>query len=166
MNTASYVFCNRCGHRNPPVSAFCSACGTVLDLIEDRTITIAKVDPLQDAPGMADDVVVDLGDIKVGTAILVVRGGEEEGGHFVLSSHLTTIGRSADSDIVLDDITVSRHHSEITSVDGRYVVRDKGSLNGTYVNQTRIDVADLRQGDELQVGKFRLIFFENASAAS
>ena len=166
MSAASYVFCNRCGHRNPPVSTFCSACGTVLDLVEDRTITIAKVDPLMDAPGVSDDVVVDLGDIRDGTAILVVRGGEDEGDHFVLAANVTTIGRSPDSDIVLDDITVSRHHSEVTRVDGRYVVRDKGSLNGTYVNQARIDVSDLRQGDELQVGKFRLVFFENASASS
>ena len=164
MSAASYVFCNRCGHRNPPVSTFCSACGTVLDVVDDRTITIAKVDPLQDAPGVGDDVIVDLGDIKSGTAILVVRGGEDEGDHFVLSSSVTTIGRSADSDIVLDDITVSRHHSEVSRLDGGYIVRDKGSLNGTYVNQSRIDVCELRQGDELQVGKFRLVFFENAAA--
>lgn len=163
MSAASYVFCNRCGHRNPPVSTFCSACGTVLDLVDDRTITIAKVDPLQDAPGSADDVVVDLADIKSGTAILVVRGGEDEGEHFVLSSVVTSIGRSADSDIVLDDITVSRHHSEVSRHEGRYIVRDKGSLNGTYVNQARIDVCELQQGDELQVGKFRLVFFENAA---
>lgn len=162
MSSASYVFCNRCGHRNPPVSTFCSACGTVLDAADDRTVTIAKIDPLQDAPGPRDDVVVDLGDIRSGTAILVVRGGEDEGDHFTLTGTVTSIGRSADSDIVLDDITVSRHHSEVALVDGRYVVRDRGSLNGTYVNQARIDVCELGQGDELQVGKFRLVFFENA----
>jgi pSer/pThr/pTyr-binding forkhead associated (FHA) protein len=157
----SYVFCNRCGHRNPPVSAFCSACGSVLDLVEDRTITIAKVDPLQDAPGTADDVFVDLDDIAPGSPILVVRGGEEEGTYFVLSTPLTAIGRHAESDICLDDITVSRRHTEIHSDQGRYVARDAGSLNGTYLNQIRIDAAELRQGDELQVGKFRLVFLEN-----
>jgi pSer/pThr/pTyr-binding forkhead associated (FHA) protein len=157
----SYVFCNRCGHRNPPISAFCSACGSVLDLVEDRTITIAKVDPLQDAPGAADDVLVDLDDIAPGSPILVVRGGEEEGAYFVLSGPLTSIGRHAESDICLDDITVSRRHTEIYGDQGRYVARDAGSLNGTYLNQTRIDAAELRQGDELQVGKFRLVFLEN-----
>ena len=158
----AYVFCNRCGHRNPPTSGFCSACGSVLDLVDDRTITLTKVDPLQDAPGPDDDIVVDLDEIKAGTAILVVRSGEEEGDYFVLSSAVTTIGRHAESTIVLDDITVSRRHSEIHKTDGRYLVKDAGSLNGTYVNQERVDVAELRQGDELQVGKFHLVFLESA----
>ena len=158
----AYVFCNRCGHRNPPTSGFCSACGSVLDLVDDRTITLTKVDPLQDAPGPDDDIVVDLDEIAAGTAILVVRSGEEEGDYFVLSSAVTTIGRHAESTIVLDDITVSRRHSEIHTTDGRYLVKDAGSLNGTYVNQERVDVAELRQGDELQVGKFHLIFLESA----
>ena len=158
----AYVFCNRCGHRNPPTSGFCSACGSVLDLVDDRTITLTKVDPLQDAPGPDDDIVVDLDEIAAGTAILVVRSGDEEGDYFVLSSAVTTIGRHAESTIVLDDITVSRRHSEIHKTDGRYSVKDAGSLNGTYVNQERVDVAELRQGDELQVGKFHLIFLESA----
>lgn len=158
----AYVFCNRCGHRNPPTSGFCSACGSVLDLVDDRTITLTKVDPLQDAPGPDDDIVVDLEEIAAGTAILVVRSGEEEGDYFVLSSAVTTIGRHAESTIVLDDITVSRRHSEIHKTDGRYLVKDAGSLNGTYVNQERVDVAELRQGDELQVGKFHLVFLESA----
>ena len=158
----AYVFCNRCGHRNPPTSGFCSACGSVLDLVDDRTITLTKVDPLQDAPGPDDDIVVDLDEIAAGTAILVVRSGEEEGDYFVLSSAVTTIGRHAESTIVLDDITVSRRHSEIHQSDGRYLVKDAGSLNGTYVNQQRVDVVELRQGDELQVGKFHLVFLESA----
>ena len=158
----AYVFCNRCGHRNPPTSGFCSACGSVLDLVDDRTITLTKVDPLQDAPGPDDDIVVDLDEIAAGTAILVVRSGEEEGDYFVLSSAVTTIGRHAESTIVLDDITVSRRHSEIHKTDGRYLVKDAGSLNGTYVNQERVDVTELRQGDELQVGKFHLVFLESA----
>ncbi len=158
----AYVFCNRCGHRNPPTSGFCSACGSVLDLVDDRTITLTKVDPLQDAPGPDDDIVVDLDEIAAGTAILVVRSGEEEGDYFALSSAVTTIGRHAESTIVLDDITVSRRHSEIHKTDGRYLVKDAGSLNGTYVNQERVDVAELRQGDELQVGKFHLVFLESA----
>lgn len=158
----TYVFCNKCGHRNPPVSAFCSACGSVLDILEDRTITLSKVDPLQDALGTSDDVHVDLDDIAPGQAILVVRGGEDEGEYFELIGQVISIGRNEDSDITLDDITVSRRHSEIHHNAGRYIVRDAGSLNGTYVNQRRIDVAELSQGDELQVGKFRLVFLESA----
>jgi pSer/pThr/pTyr-binding forkhead associated (FHA) protein len=161
----SYVFCNKCGHRNPPGSAFCSACGSVLDLLDDRTITLAKVDPLQDAPGGTDDVSVDLGDIAPGTAILVVRGGEEEGAHFVLSQRVVSVGRADSCDISFDDITVSRHHSEIFRQDGRHLIRDLGSLNGTYVNQQRVDVVELRQGDEVQIGKFRLVYLENGEGA-
>lgn len=140
---------------------FCSACGTVLDRIEEHTVTLAKVDPLLDAPGAEDDVTVNLGDIEQGKPILVVRGGESEGEFFVLNGDHTSIGRHSDSDIILDDITVSRRHTEIRRVAGRYVARDTGSLNGTYVNQRRIDEGPLEQGDELQIGKFRLVFFES-----
>jgi len=162
----SYVFCNQCGHRNPPGSAFCSACGTVLDLVSDHTITLAKTDSLQDAPGPNDDVQVSLSNISRGTAILVLRGGEGEGLHFVLSSPLTKIGRHADSDIALDDITVSRRHCDISQETGRFIVRDVGSLNGTYVNQKRVDVTELTQGDELQIGKFHLVFLERPDERS
>lgn len=157
----SHVFCNSCGHRNPPGAAFCSACGTVLDRLDERTITLAKVDPLQDAPGAGDDIKVDLGGIERGTALLVVRGGEDEGQHFIVGGGITRIGRGVDSDIELDDITVSRQHCEITATEGGHIVSDKGSLNGTYVNQRRVDVAELRQGDEVQVGKFRLVYVES-----
>ncbi len=162
----TYVFCNRCGHRNPPTSAFCSACGAVLDLVDDRTITLSKVDPLMDGAGPQDDTTVNLDEIETGTALLVVRGGEEEGEYFVLSGEVTSLGRHADSDIALDDITVSRRHSEIHRSGSTYIVRDAGSLNGTYVNQQRIDVVELKQGDELQVGKYRLVFLESADEAS
>ena len=157
----SHVFCNSCGHRNPPGAAFCSACGSVLDRLDERTITLAKVDPLHDAPGPEDDLTVDLGAIEDGTALLVIRGGEEEGRHFVIGGGLTRIGRGAENDIELDDITVSRHHCEISSVGDAHVVTDKGSLNGTYVNQQRVDSSELRQGDEVQVGKFRLVYLES-----
>lgn len=148
------------------MSAFCSACGTVLDIVSDHTITLAKTDSLQDAPGPEDDVQVSLTSISRGTAILVLRGGEGEGDHYVLSSSLTNIGRHAESDISLDDITVSRRHCEITSENSRFIVRDVGSLNGTYVNQKRVDVIELTQGDELQIGKFHLVFLERPDEKS
>jgi pSer/pThr/pTyr-binding forkhead associated (FHA) protein len=163
--TDSYVFCNRCGHRNPPGSFFCSACGTALDTAGDRTITLAKVDPLQDAPGQSDDVVVDLDAIPEGAAVLVVRSGAQAGERFSLRESVTHLGRHPDSEISLDDITVSRRHAEIERrADGAYVVRDAGSLNGTYVNQERIDEVQLHQGDEVQVGKFRLVFFDRPAS--
>jgi hypothetical protein len=158
----AYVFCNKCGHRNPPESLFCSACGTALDLSADHTISLAKVDPLQEAPGPSDDVQVDLSKLPSNGAVLIVRSGAQAGETFVLSTPLTRLGRHPDSEIMLDDITVSRRHADVERTADGYIARDAGSLNGTYVNHERIDEAPLRQGDELQVGKFRLVFFERA----
>lgn len=156
----SSTFCNQCGHRNPPDSNFCSSCGSPLDLLEDRTITLTAVDPLQDAPGPHDDVVVPMGDIEPGRAALIVRAGSQAGDRFVLAEDVTTLGRHPKSSISLDDITVSRRHAEIQRTDDGYMVVDAGSLNGTYVNQVRVDRHQLVHGDELQIGKFRLVFFE------
>jgi len=156
----AYVFCNQCGHRNPTASAFCSSCGSLLDRPVDHTITLAKVDPLQDATGPTDDAVVHLDKLPSGVASLVVRSGPQAGATFALREEVTRLGRHPDSEIILDDITVSRRHAEVQRSGVEYVVTDVGSLNGTYVNQERMDRAVLRNGDELQVGKFRLVFFE------
>jgi pSer/pThr/pTyr-binding forkhead associated (FHA) protein len=131
-------------------------------VVNDRTITLAKVDPLLDAPGGEDDVHVDLNEITPGQGILVIRSGDRVGEKFVLAKDSTTIGRHPDSDISLDDITVSRRHVEIVRTNNKYFVTDSGSLNGTYVNQRRVDSSELRQGDELQVGKYRFVFLEHA----
>ena len=155
-----YVFCNQCGHRNPSESVFCSSCGSLLDRPADQTITLAKIDPLQDAPGTADDTTVHLGDLPAGVASLVVRSGSQAGTSFALQGQVTRLGRHPDSEIMLDDITVSRRHAEIVRNGSGYVIRDDGSLNGTYVNAQRVERAALSQGDEIQIGKFRLVFFE------
>jgi len=162
----SYVFCNQCGHRNPPDSGFCSSCGAVLDRIEDHTITIGKIDPLQDAAGSEDDAVVNVADLPEGVPTLIVRSGPQAGDTLTLDDRVTRLGRHPDSEIMLEDITVSRRHAEVERVEGHYVVRDVGSLNGTYVNQVRIDVPTvLHHGDELQVGKFRLVYFERGDGS-
>ena len=127
--------------------------------MDNRTITIAKVDPLLDAPGPQDDTIVPLGELPPEAATLIVRSGSQAGERFVLREVLTRLGRHPASEISLDDITVSRRHAEITRDGEQYLVRDVGSLNGTYVNQHRIDEVALTHGDELQVGKFRLVFF-------
>jgi len=160
----AYVFCNSCGHRNPPDSAFCSSCGSPLDLNSDRTVTLTAVDPMQESPATEDDVVVTVGDLPQGAAVLIVRGGPQAGDRFALTATSTRLGRHPDSEIILDDITVSRRHASIDRTDEGYVVTDAGSLNGTYVNQERIDRAVLHHGDELQVGKFRLVLFERTDA--
>jgi pSer/pThr/pTyr-binding forkhead associated (FHA) protein len=158
----AYVFCNHCGHRNPPDSSFCSSCGSPLDVQGDRTITLSPVDPLQDAPGAEDDVVVPMSELPTDTAVLIVRSGPQAGDRFALGDGTIRLGRHPDSEIMLDDITVSRRHASITRTADGYVVTDAGSLNGTYLNQERIDEALLHHGDELQVGKFRLVLFERS----
>lgn len=157
---ASFLFCNQCGHRNPPGSNFCSSCGAPLDVTrDDRTITFRPVDPLQDAPGPDDDVIVNLADLPADTGVLLVRSGPQAGLRVRLNRPLTQLGRHPDSDVYLDDITVSRRHVEVERVNGTYMVRDVNSLNGTYVNRNRIESdTELHHGDELQVGKFRLVF--------
>jgi pSer/pThr/pTyr-binding forkhead associated (FHA) protein len=160
----AYTYCNQCGHRNPPESSFCSSCGSALDMLDDRTITLSAIDPLQDAPGTDDDLVIPVGELSKDRAVLIVRAGEQAGARFTLESDITRLGRHPDSEISLDDITVSRRHAEVQRTDEGYMVADSGSLNGTYVNQERVERAALRHGDELQIGKFRLVFFERADA--
>jgi pSer/pThr/pTyr-binding forkhead associated (FHA) protein len=163
----AFLFCNQCGHRNPPSSNFCSSCGAPLDVgRDDRTIVFHPVDPLQDAPGPDDDVVVSLSELPEGTGVLLVRSGPEAGIRVLLDKPVITLGRHPDSDVYLDDITVSRRHAEVRRETEGFLVSDSGSLNGTYLNQERVETAVLRNGDELQVGKFRLIFLAGPDEAA
>lgn len=93
-----------------------------------------------------------------GSAMLVVKRGPNVGAKFVLNQPVMNAGRHPDSDIFLDDITVSRRHAEFRSENGEFRVVDRGSLNGTYLNRAAVDSAVLAHGDVLQVGNFRLIF--------
>ncbi|MDA2955425.1 MAG: FHA domain-containing protein [Actinomycetota bacterium] len=161
----SYVFCNQCGHRNPPGASFCSSCGGVLDLPDERTVVIAQVDPMQDAPGSQDNATIRLGDVS-GLGVLVIRSGDLTGARFTISKGTTKIGRNPDSDILFDDISVSRSHAEIVNSKTGLVVRDLGSLNGTYINQNLTEQSSLRHGDELQIGRFRMVFFSKADISS
>ncbi|MBI2710221.1 MAG: FHA domain-containing protein [Actinobacteria bacterium] len=157
------VFCNRCGHRNPPESRFCSSCGAPLDAsVEDRpTITYQL-----DTPTEANEAIeVDLGEVPSG-GMLVVHSGPNAGSRFAVDQDTITVGRHPESDIFLDDITVSRRHVEIVRQGDAFVVRDVGSLNGTYVNRQRIDETTLHDGDELQVGKFKLLYVGGGAAGS
>ncbi|GIJ44199.1 hypothetical protein Val02_10850 [Virgisporangium aliadipatigenens] len=98
------------------------------------------------------------GSLPPGTALLAVRRGPNAGARFLLDHDVTTSGRHPDSDIFLDDVTVSRRHAEFHRESGVFTVRDVGSLNGTYVNRERVESATLTNGDEVQIGKFRLVF--------
>jgi len=153
------VFCTNCGHRNAAGARFCSSCGAALepDSGEETTITFAPVDATGEI--LDDDLAMALDELSESTAMVVVKRGPNAGSKFVLEGDVTRAGRHPDSDIFLDDITVSRRHAEIVRAGDDYKVRDAGSLNGTYLNRERIDDAPLANGDELQIGKFRLVFF-------
>jgi hypothetical protein len=159
------VYCTRCGQANPDGARFCSYCGTMLARGGEHpgettsTISLGGADL-----GEAEYVDESLADssapetLPVGTALLVVKRGPNAGSRFLLDSDLTTAGRHPESDIFLDDVTVSRRHAEFYRHGDRFTVRDVGSLNCTYVNRERIEEAALSGGDEVQVGKFRLVF--------
>lgn len=150
-------FCHRCGHRNPPDANFCSSCGAALAVHPgELTVTFSAVEVAGEVP--TPDVTVHIDDFS-DLGVLVIKRGGEAGTQFDLASVETIAGRSPDSEIFLDDVTVSRRHAAFTRhASGRYSVRDLGSLNGTYVNRQRITEAPLGNGDEVQIGKFRLVF--------
>jgi pSer/pThr/pTyr-binding forkhead associated (FHA) protein len=150
------VFCNRCGHRNPGNSNFCSSCGSPLDVRgEEHTITLQPVDDT----GADEEVSIGLDELPEGTGVLLVKRGPGAGSRFMLDAEVVSAGRHPESDIFLDDVTVSRRHAELARVGDGYVVRDTGSLNGTYVNRERIEGdTPLENGDELQIGRFKLVF--------
>lgn len=164
-------YCTRCGHQNPEGSNYCARCGEPLERTAPQQAAEAghsgdttKVIPvIPDETVLAelseeDEAAVDA--LPVGSALLVVRRGAGEGSRFLVDSDVTTVGRHPNSDIFFDDITVSRHHAEFVRTPDGVDVRDQGSLNGTYVNRTRIDgETTLKSGDEVQIGKFRMIFF-------
>jgi pSer/pThr/pTyr-binding forkhead associated (FHA) protein len=135
---------------------FCSSCGVALAPSTDTTVSFV---PEESTGELGDEELgIEVGELAVGTGVLVVKRGPESGAKFVLDNELTRVGRHPESEIFLDDITVSRRHAEfVRSADG-YIVRDVGSLNGTYVNRERIEEVSLSSGDEVQIGKFKLVF--------
>jgi pSer/pThr/pTyr-binding forkhead associated (FHA) protein len=113
-----------------------------------------------------DDLSVEFGDMPPGVGILVVKRGPNVGSRFALEKDVVQAGRHPDSDIFLDDVTVSRRHAEIARDAGGYVVRDAGSLNGTYLNRQRVEASPLADGDELQIGTFKLVFLTGRGDAT
>lgn len=161
-------YCTNCGSQNADDAKFCSQCGTKLaepggsTTSNDMTATISVPASRADTDervtlNEADSAAVDA--LPQGSALLVVVRGPGAGSRFLLDSDVVTAGRHPDSDIFLDDITVSRRQVEFRRVGHGYEVVDAGSLNGTYVNRDRIDQAELQNGDEVRIGKFRLSYF-------
>jgi pSer/pThr/pTyr-binding forkhead associated (FHA) protein len=129
--------------------------------VPDETSTIPLIEA--DTEEMSVDDVTAVENLPSGSAMLLVQRGPDAGARFLLDTDVVTVGRHPDSDIFLDDISVSRRHATFTRTAGQYVVSDLGSLNGSYVNRDRIDTdVALSGGDEVQIGKYRLIFFSGS----
>ncbi|SIO85207.1 FHA domain-containing protein [Nocardiopsis sp. JB363] len=173
----SSVYCTQCGHAVADDARFCSHCGTPVRRADQQsppsntggesaggdvtsTISISGIQALEDEEAGEDlggDDPASADALPPGTALLVVRRGPNAGSRFLLDSDVTTAGRHPNSDIFLDDVTVSRRHVEFFRRGNGFGVRDVGSLNGTYVNREPVDEAELGGGDEIQIGKFRMV---------
>jgi len=151
----SHVYCPECGFQNPESANYCARCGALLEKEQAGDETTLAFEP-GDGTEDVEEALEDLG-IK-GPALVVRSGGGRTGETFHPEGERTTIGRSPDCDIFLDDVTVSRQHAVLVERDGSFVIEDQGSLNGTFVNRRRIESAVLDDGDELQIGKYRLTF--------
>ncbi|MGB8019852.1 MAG: FHA domain-containing protein [Candidatus Nanopelagicales bacterium] len=153
--------CTRCGQEVADLARFCSNCGAALaDLGPDNPADVTgTLDAALTASGPLPAVGPGtLGGVDAGTAMLIVRRGPSEGTSFTLDSDRVTIGRADDSAVMLDDVTVSRRHAVCERTPSGWVLRDAGSLNGTYVNRQRIESSVLAGGDEVQIGKYRFVF--------
>ena len=149
----SHVYCSECGFQSPAAASYCARCGALLvhDEGDETTMTLTPDDVHEDDR--------DAFDVNVEATALVVRaGGGIEGQTFAPSGPRTLIGRAPDADVFLDDVTVSRRHAELLHDGERYTIRDLGSLNGTFVNRTRVESAELHDDDEVQIGKYRMTF--------
>ena len=148
-----HIYCQECGFQNPEAANYCARCGALLVKDEGGTeSTQSFTAEDDDAPSAA------LEDLGIKGPALVVRSGGGRAGETFHPEGETTIGRSPDCGIFLDDVTVSRKHAILVERDGGFFIEDQGSLNGTFVNRKRVESGQLEDGDELQIGKYRLSF--------
>jgi FHA domain/zinc-ribbon domain len=150
----THVYCPECGFQNPEAANYCAKCGALL--VRDSGAETTMAYTVDEGEEDAAEILEDLG-VK-GPALVVRSGGGRAGETFHPEGDRTTIGRSPDCEIFLDDVTVSRKHAVLTQRDGGFFIEDLGSLNGTFLNRHRIESAELADGDELQIGKYRLMF--------
>ena len=150
------VHCPECGFQNPEAANYCSRCGALLIRDEPANTTMSFT------PDEAtEDEGLSLADLRIeGPALVVRAGGGRSGETFPLDHDHVSIGRGPECEIFLDDVTVSRKHAVLTRGPDGYTIDDEGSLNGTYVNRRRVETAKLEDGDEVQIGKYKLSFLE------
>ena len=147
--------CPTCSFGNSDDSNYCRRCGSRLVTADPNETTISY--------SVADrDAIDETREHGLGVVLQIRAGGGREGETIPLDLDVITIGRSPHSDLFLDDVTVSRHHARVLRDEGGFWVEDLNSLNGTYVNRKRIEQQRLFDDDELQIGKFKLAFLEQA----
>jgi hypothetical protein len=151
----SHIYCQECGFQNQEAANYCSRCGALLVKDEGGVETTQTFTPEEGTLEPAE-ALEDLG--LSGPALVVRSGGGRAGETFRPEGDSTTIGRSPDCGIFLDDVTVSRKHAVLVARDGAFFIEDQGSLNGTFVNRKRVESAQLEDGDEVQIGKYRMTF--------
>ncbi len=150
----SHIYCSECGFQNSEAANYCARCGALLEHEGPDVEQTLSYTPEQVSEEAGDGV-----EGIEGPALVVRSGGGRSGEVFGLHEGSTTIGRSPDCDVFLDDVTVSRKHAVVAENDGTFVLEDLGSLNGTFLNRRRIDEqAPLTDDDEVQIGKYRLVF--------
>ena len=176
-------YCTRCGHDNHDGSNFCANCGAALPAgpakagsvelgVEparvptgDTTKTIPAFAEERDFDALTAEDEAAVSALPHGSALLIVQRGSNAGSRFLLDTDVVTAGRHQKSDVFLDDISVSRKHATFTRTPEGIVLKDQGSLNGTYVNRDLVDEYVLQHGDEVQIGKFRLVYFASPQGA-
>ena len=157
------ITCPSCGFETTDDARFCSRCGERVSLVESTT-TMPILDDTTLTNELNSEDIAAIEALPLGSALLVVMKGPAEGARFLLDKDRTVAGRSPDSDIFLDDITVSRAHVGFSRDQGSILIEDLGSLNGTYVNRELLkDPRVLRSGDEVQIGKYKMIIFIGSS---
>ena len=151
----SHVYCPECGFQNPESANYCSKCGALLvhdESASDTTMSFTPEEGDEEGAELLEELRAE------GPTLVVRSGGGRAGEHFPLKEENITVGRSPDCDIFLDDVTVSRRHALVKQSNEGFLIEDQGSLNGTFLNRRRIESAPLEDGDEVQIGKYKLTF--------
>ncbi len=153
----SHVYCPECGFQNPEAANYCAKCGALI--VKDEAGAETTMTWAPDEAAGDDEMAGMLEDLGVhGPALVVRSGGGRAGETFQIEGERTLVGRSPDCEIFLDDVTVSRKHASLLRRGEGVTLEDQGSLNGTFVNRRRVETAPLEDGDEIQIGKYRLTF--------
>jgi hypothetical protein len=150
------LHCTECGFVNVEGANYCQRCGALLERAQEAGEPVTATYRIDDAGELV--AVETVQGTERGPALVIRAGGGREGESFAVDRERTSIGRRPDAQVFLDDVTVSRDHALLIRRGDQWYMDDCGSLNGTYVNRSRIESQRLEEGDEVQIGKYKLTF--------